>query len=609
MRQTPGRKEGKDGSPTSAVVGATSSPRGASKDSKATKTSLTKPRSYFSSLLIISPCILLFFLGGIYVGANLIADKHEGNSNLASVGRTASVLDASDATKKIQRLRGPEAASLRKINSVEELPRQSQSSKEISRPISTSVDPDSKIAETKVHIQVPDRDRDKYKQDGKEEELLPPPSVVVVEAPEPEKTKASQSQEEEKTSEVLAQAALSSSSSSIGEPLSQAQSHNDEVLAGNMASRLRESFHAREGTAMITAPALDSPKVVVAAWVSLDKNNGGNDKDMRTIFSNKKAGCGQGLEQYGMSLYVNGWETSDHKLYLEYGSEESGCHKLDSGDYTFDTAARVGGMWTHVAAVMQNGYSALYVNGASVQRSAEAALPPHKVNNGPFTVGVYDTSYPFHGNISHFSVVALPTEQDEHQIGAIVQKLMGMASGGTSPEGLVASYPLKEASLGLESNGAVAVDAQNAHHGSYRFPKAHAQISFGLKVPLLDGLDQLTPPRGPNGEGVTAEMIKKSDAQGRSRRDAIRLAMQGVWKNYRQYAWGKDELKPRSHTGSDNWGGMGVTLVDSLDTLWVMGLKKEVSPSLRFEVLFFWTSGVLCNVECCITLDNSGFFN
>lgn len=36
-----------------------------------------------------------------------------------------------------------------------------------------------------------------------------------------------------------------------------------------------------------------------------------------------------------------------------------------------------------------------------------------------------------------------------------------------------------------------------------------------------------------------------------------------------------EKLKPSGKTGTNNWGSMGVTLVDSLDTLWLMGLKKE----------------------------------
>ena len=42
---------------------------------------------------------------------------------------------------------------------------------------------------------------------------------------------------------------------------------------------------------------------------------------------------------------------------------------------------------------------------------------------------------------------------------------------------------------------------------------------------------------------------------------------------------GRDELKPLSKSGSDNWGGMGVTLVDSLDTLWIMGMKDEFNEA------------------------------
>lgn len=52
-----------------------------------------------------------------------------------------------------------------------------------------------------------------------------------------------------------------------------------------------------------------------------------------------------------------------------------------------------------------------------------------------------------------------------------------------------------------------------------------------------------------------------------------------AWNSYKLYAWGKNELKPlskRAHTGSI-FGSydLGATIVDGLDTLYVMGLKKE----------------------------------
>lgn len=54
---------------------------------------------------------------------------------------------------------------------------------------------------------------------------------------------------------------------------------------------------------------------------------------------------------------------------------------------------------------------------------------------------------------------------------------------------------------------------------------------------------------------------------------------QHAWENYKQYAWGKNELKPLSngsHNGSP-FGAheLGLTIVDSLDTLYIMGLTKE----------------------------------
>ena len=47
-----------------------------------------------------------------------------------------------------------------------------------------------------------------------------------------------------------------------------------------------------------------------------------------------------------------------------------------------------------------------------------------------------------------------------------------------------------------------------------------------------------------------------------------------AWKAYKMYAWGKDELKPISKD-SNEWFNLGLTLIDSLDTMWLMGLTEE----------------------------------
>ena len=38
---------------------------------------------------------------------------------------------------------------------------------------------------------------------------------------------------------------------------------------------------------------------------------------------------------------------------------------------------------------------------------------------------------------------------------------------------------------------------------------------------------------------------------------------------------GEDELQPLSRRGKNSFGGLGATIVDSLDTLWMLGLKEE----------------------------------
>ena len=69
----------------------------------------------------------------------------------------------------------------------------------------------------------------------------------------------------------------------------------------------------------------------------------------------------------------------------------------------------------------------------------------------------------------------------------------------------------------------------------------------------------------------------ESDELARSRRYHVKQAMVHAWHGYEAHAMGKDELLPQSGRGNNKWGGMGMTLVDALDTLWLMELKDEFS--------------------------------
>ncbi|XP_071389821.1 endoplasmic reticulum mannosyl-oligosaccharide 1,2-alpha-mannosidase-like [Centroberyx affinis] len=58
------------------------------------------------------------------------------------------------------------------------------------------------------------------------------------------------------------------------------------------------------------------------------------------------------------------------------------------------------------------------------------------------------------------------------------------------------------------------------------------------------------------------------------RLEAVREAFRHAWKGYKEFAWGHDELKPISKTFGE-WFGLGLTLIDALDTMWILGLKEE----------------------------------
>lgn len=65
------------------------------------------------------------------------------------------------------------------------------------------------------------------------------------------------------------------------------------------------------------------------------------------------------------------------------------------------------------------------------------------------------------------------------------------------------------------------------------------------------------------------------------RLEAVKAAARHSWKNYKQYAFAQDEVKPVSHMASNPFNGWGATLVDSLDTLWLMGMEEEFEEAVQ----------------------------
>ena len=82
---------------------------------------------------------------------------------------------------------------------------------------------------------------------------------------------------------------------------------------------------------------------------------------------------------------------------------------------------------------------------------------------------------------------------------------------------------------------------------------------------------------------VTVDEATAAAALARERRVAVRDEFVWSWRAYEAHAWGRDELRPLSQT-ADDWvpGGMGLTILDSIDALALMELDSELGRARAF---------------------------
>ncbi|KAI0164417.1 glycoside hydrolase family 47 protein [Hypoxylon sp. FL1284] len=80
-------------------------------------------------------------------------------------------------------------------------------------------------------------------------------------------------------------------------------------------------------------------------------------------------------------------------------------------------------------------------------------------------------------------------------------------------------------------------------------------------------------------------------------RTQVKNAFLKSWTSYKQHAWMADELAPVSGKSKTVFGGWAATLVDTLDTLWIMDLKTEFYEAVAAVVTIDWakTDQTSCN--------------
>ena len=177
----------------------------------------------------------------------------------------------------------------------------------------------------------------------------------------------------------------------------------------------------------------------------------------------------------------------------------------------------------------------------------------------------------------------------------------------SSPEDLAAAA----AAGGAGSTGGRCVDGVNANGGAC-VPGAldpagtpaptldwllHAASSATARMPREDWRDGLgfVEKDAPASDDEVAALLALDDAAfsavpPRARRRAVAASARHAWRGYREHAWPSDELAPVARKGVA-WLDVGLTIVDALDTLLILGLEEEASeardwiasPALAFD--------------------------
>nr|CAG8586702.1 1598_t:CDS:10 [Entrophospora candida] len=117
--------------------------------------------------------------------------------------------------------------------------------------------------------------------------------------------------------------------------------------------------------------------------------------------------------------------------------------------------------------------------------------------------------------------------------------------------------------------------------GIFNFSNNWTESELEVPEPTIT----LIPPKlYPLGSDFNLENVKtlpkiqynfKNETLNEQRRKSVKDGFLHAWNGYKKHAWGKDEILPVSNSSRDNFNGWAASMVESLDTMWLMGIKDE----------------------------------
>ncbi|KAK5937574.1 hypothetical protein PMZ80_010194 [Knufia obscura] len=148
----------------------------------------------------------------------------------------------------------------------------------------------------------------------------------------------------------------------------------------------------------------------------------------------------------------------------------------------------------------------------------------------------------------------------------------------TTGEELLGTSPKFEDEFGEEAAGRFVVDSEpdDQRKARWRKPKAHFPLPAQEIISLPSGMPQKLPKIQAT-FGTETTSTRKDRL---SKLNTIKESFKHAWNGYKQYGMPHDEVMPVSKSHQDPFMGWGATLVDTLDTLWIMGLKQDFEDAV-----------------------------
>ena len=100
-------------------------------------------------------------------------------------------------------------------------------------------------------------------------------------------------------------------------------------------------------------------------------------------------------------------------------------------------------------------------------------------------------------------------------------------------------------------------------------------------VESVQPLPQGTPLPIPTIQAKAPVLAGEANAERKNRLAAVKESFDHSWAGYKKHAWLQDEVVPVAGGAKNTFGGWAATLVDSLDTLWIMGLEEEFAEAVE----------------------------